>query len=80
MQRLAGFKRKGRGMNKTDIEWCDLTWNPVRGSRNPSSPLCGEIMVRIGKKAAGRLLDGREYLEFPEAIAKVMSWKLEVKV
>lgn len=26
----------------------------------------GEIMVRVGKKKAGRLLDGREWLEFPE--------------
>lgn len=27
---------------------------------------CGPCMVRVGKKAAGRLLDGREWSEFPE--------------
>lgn len=30
-----------------------------------------EITHRVGRKAAGRLLDGREYLEYPEAIAGV---------
>lgn len=34
-----------------------------------------EITHRVGKKAAGRLLDGREYLEFPEAIAKVKNYR-----
>jgi protein gp37 len=29
----------------------------------------GVDMVRVGKKAAGRLLDGREWNEFPEVLA-----------
>ena len=27
----------------------------------------GKVMIRVGKKAAGRLLDGREHLEYPNA-------------
>ena len=26
-----------RYLNKSAIEWCDLTWNPVVGCRNPCS-------------------------------------------
>ena len=31
------------------------------------SPMPGDISARVGKKAAGRLLDGRTWDEFPEA-------------
>ncbi len=36
----------------TKIEWCEDTWNP--------------IVHRIGKKDAGRLLDGRVWEEYPD--------------
>lgn len=41
----------------SSIEWTDATWNPVRGC------------TRIGKKAAGRLLDGIEHNAIPEIAA-----------
>jgi len=36
--------------NNTSIEWTDSSWSPIR----------------VGKKAAGAMLDGREWREFPE--------------
>jgi len=43
--------------DKTNIEWTDATWNPIIG--------CS----RIGKKAAGRELDGRTWDEYPKVVA-----------
>lgn len=44
----------------TKIEWTEKTWNPVVG--------CSIVRVqRVGKRAAGRLLDGREWSEMPES-------------
>ena len=45
-------------------QWGD--WMPPSPSRDrPISFDAGVAMVRVGKKAAGRLLDGREHNEFP---------------
>jgi protein gp37 len=38
---------------KSDIEWIDATWTPVR----------------VGKKVAGRLLDGRTWDQCPKVVA-----------
>jgi protein gp37 len=40
------------------------------GTWVPSNPIFGEF-ERVGKKAAGRLLDGREWNEFPAVAGKV---------
>jgi protein gp37 len=40
------------------IEWTDATWNPTSGCTKVSPG-------RVGKKAAGRLLDGVEHSAFP---------------
>jgi protein gp37 len=41
----------------------------IKGSGSPAKwPLSqygGQAVIRVGKKAAGRLLDGREWNEFP---------------
>lgn len=42
----------------TKIEWTDTTGSPWLG--------CTKVSYRSGKRAAGRLLDGREHSEFPE--------------
>lgn len=39
-------------------------------NESPSYGTCGPCMVRVGKKAAGRLLDGREWSEFPAPVAQ----------
>lgn len=45
-------------MSKTSID----VWNPVTG--------CTKIamVARVGKKAAGRLLDGKEWNEYPQQL------------
>jgi len=40
--------------DKSQIEWCDATWNPA-----------AETYHRVGKKAAGRVLDGLIHDEYP---------------
>jgi len=62
--------------HKQNGEWAPKTGPLQRGERvvkvtiggciDANDP-CGTWMVRVGKKAAGRLLDGREHNEFPEA-------------
>lgn len=45
-----------------------LTVNGTDGSDLHNSDNGGDVwMYRVGKKAAGRMLDGKEWLEFPEA-------------
>lgn len=52
------------------IEWTDATWNPVRGCSRVSEGCrncyAERMAGRIGKKAAGCLLDGREWKQWPE--------------
>jgi protein gp37 len=47
--------------------WCDRTSHAIDGYEMPSTMQGCALMRRGGKKAAGRLLDGREWLEFPNA-------------
>ena len=51
-------------MNKTSIEWCDYTVNPTFLNTNAvfrRGPGHDGEVWRIGKKAAGRKLDGRTH-------------------
>lgn len=61
----------------TGIEWCDHTFNPWVGCTK-ISPACDHCyaeawakrddepdVFRIGRRRAGRLLDGRTWNEFP---------------
>lgn len=57
---------------KQNGEWEPSLDVPVPHAR---CNLNGGIMVRVGKKVAGRFLDGREYLEYPEAIKKIREKK-----
>lgn len=53
------FKQWGEYLHESQIEVFGLDW--LKSSkRDPSGEFC-----RVGKKAAGRLLDGVEYSEFP---------------
>jgi protein gp37 len=47
--------------------WCDGTFHIVDGHEMPSDMRGAFLMRRVGKKAAGRLLDDKEWLQFPEA-------------
>ena len=50
--------------DETSYPW---VWVSPDGSTKKSSDGCSDrVMVRVGKKVAGRLLDGREWNEFPE--------------
>ena len=61
-------------MIKTSIEWTDATWNPRRDEWiAPNGEMRGDYLVigdacvrRMGKKAAGDLLDGVQWHQFPE--------------
>ena len=44
----------------------DITREAMLACESEHSPANRTVMRRIGKKRAGRLLDGREHLEFPE--------------
>lgn len=48
----------------TAIEWTNSTFNPWIGCQ-AVSPACDCEGKRVGKKAAGRLLDGIEHNELP---------------
>lgn len=61
-----GFSQANKyqwGTLALDCEWYPETtpWN----GRNEIEPDHEAIMIRVGKKAAGRLLDGREWNELP---------------
>jgi hypothetical protein len=59
------------GIDDFGVLKSDGTWHPMATSWNGCSEdhETGEAsMVRIGKRAAGRLLDGIEHNGFPEAI------------
>lgn len=43
-----------------------LTATPWNGNEGEDSDGCEYSMLRVGKKAAGRLLDGRTWDEMPE--------------
>lgn len=56
-------------MNKSKIEWCDHTWNPITGCRHDcpycyartmTSRFCGDIRVNKMCKADYRMEDGRD--------------------
>lgn len=50
--------------DQTKIEWADSTFNPWARFSEAS----GAGMIRVGKKRAGRLLDGIEHNGFPEVM------------
>jgi protein gp37 len=53
------------GIEHARLVWSDgSAWSESDGQRG-----CIALMARVGKKAAGRLLDGREHNEFPSVIA-----------
>ena len=57
-------------MDGTKIEWADATWNPITGCSRVSTGCehCyAELrpLYHVGKKAAGRMLDGRTWDEMP---------------
>lgn len=47
-------------MNKTGIEWCDMTWNPVTGCRHECEYCYAR---RIAARFGTRLPDGSGYPE-----------------
>ena len=47
--------------------WPDGTFHVVDGHEMPANIKGCVLVRRVGKKAAGRMLDGREWTEFPEA-------------
>lgn len=60
----------------TNIEWADATWNPITGCQVKSAVLVGNdvydrdaYILRVGKKLAGRLLDGRTHDGFRQVSA-----------
>lgn len=65
-------KQNGEFLPLTDphgvpSEWWNSATDTQRGNQQF---LGGSAMIRVGKKVAGRLLDGREHSEFPTALAK----------
>lgn len=61
------FKQWGEWLPSLDIpsSHADTYCSKRRGSKHESEVVGDELMIRVGKKAAGRLLDGREWLEMP---------------
>ena len=79
------FKQWGEWMNGSDFRrdalciyadgrTCGFTLEELIAEENRSgirhNDARSTLMTRVGKKAAGRLLDGREWSEFPEAVAR----------
>jgi protein gp37 len=66
-------------MSKTKIEWTEKVWNPCTGCTKVSQG-CGRCYAEVianrfprtgiipGRIISGRLLDGREWNEYPEAV------------
>ena len=46
---------------------CDEAYKRMNKDDDRGNPTAWKLMLRVGKKAAGRLLDGKEHNEFPEA-------------
>ncbi len=65
--KLNGHKAVGERWGTLDIEgeWFPTT-TPWNGRQGEDSPTKEYVMCRVGKKAAGRELDGRTWNEFPE--------------
>ncbi len=63
------FKQWGEWLPSLDVPsgHADTYSHKRQGSRNPCQSLGDELMVKVGKKAAGRLLDGRTWDQFPGA-------------
>ncbi|WP_200288165.1 DUF5131 family protein [Rhodothalassium salexigens] len=55
--------------DKTLLEAPDGTEVAINGGRPPVSPLDNEVMVALGRRRAGRLLDGREHTALPAALS-----------
>ncbi|MBK5910088.1 hypothetical protein CCR85_01090 [Rhodothalassium salexigens] len=55
--------------DKTLLEAPDGTEVAIDGGRPPVSPLDNEVMVALGRRRAGRLLDGREHTALPAALS-----------
>ena len=61
------FKQWGEWIPSSDVPsgYADTYSSETRGSRNRSQVVGDELLVKVGKKAAGRLLDGRTHDEYP---------------
>lgn len=60
---LNGTGRPHPDDDETELPW---TWvSPDGQTKQSSDGYSDSLMVRVGKKAAGRLLDGREWSQFP---------------
>lgn len=54
----------------SDFHHIGMMWNSLPDAvRSRQQFLCGKAMIRVGKKAAGRLLDGKEWNETPGSAA-----------
>jgi protein gp37 len=53
-------------MNKTFIEWCDMTWNPVTGC-NHGCPYCYAKKIVQRFKGTGELLENKSWVSMSES-------------
>jgi len=62
------FKQRGEWVLSDEVPagYADTYSSKRRGSRNPCRIVDGDLMVRVDRKAAGRILDGRTWDEMPE--------------
>lgn len=58
------FKQWGEWVDPSEISWAGYD-DVVMSERGAKLPPDGRLMWHVGKKAAGRKLDGREWLDFP---------------
>lgn len=65
------FKQWGDWIPADEVPaaYADTYSSKRRGSRNPSCVVDDTLLVRVGKKVAGRLIDGRTWNEFPQTEA-----------
>lgn len=56
-----GFWKPGRPLDYDDAKWLA----EITGHDNVEHQSDGSTLIRVGKRAAGRLLDGKTHSEFP---------------
>jgi protein gp37 len=77
---VPGRKQWGEWLPGENLGWPRARWQDGNEGRHPSPDHIewrhfttpgqyGAFAIRVGKKAAGRLLDGREWNEYPENAA-----------
>jgi protein gp37 len=69
-----GFDDDPEASRYKHVEWRDGRWSdffyPIWSDEEDGYFDAHHTMARVGKKKAGRLLDGREWNEFPEVVAR----------